>query len=181
MSANPPTGSHIAKREPDCRLNDALVAAVVLTVRVEVPEPPDTEAGLKEQVGDRVPAGATLHVKFTVPVKPLAGVMVMVEVALPPAETEVGESAVAAMPKSLTLRLSVVVCTSNPAVPLMVTLAAVTGVEDEVFMVSVEVTVDPAGVTDAGANEQEAPPGRPEVHARTTGVTKPPRPVTAMV
>ena len=73
---------------------------MVLTVSVEGPEPPGTEAGLNEQVGARVAVGATLQVKLTAPVKPLVGAMVIVEVADPPAETDAGERAAAAIVKS---------------------------------------------------------------------------------
>jgi hypothetical protein len=59
---------------------------VVLTVRVEVPEPPATDAGLNAHVGPRVAAGATLHVKATAALKPFAGVIV--EVADPPGATD---------------------------------------------------------------------------------------------
>jgi hypothetical protein len=88
-----------------------VVAAVVLTVSVEGPEPPGTEAGLNEQVGARVAAGTTLQVKLTAPVKPLVGAMVIVEVADPPAATVAGERAVDAIVKSagrVTVRLTVV-------------------------------------------------------------------------
>lgn len=84
---------------------------MVLTVIVEVPEPPATEAGLIEHVGTRVTVGATLHVKFTAPAKPLVGEMVIVEVADPPAETVAGERAAGVITKSgagVTVRLTVV-------------------------------------------------------------------------
>jgi hypothetical protein len=77
-----------------------VVGAVVLTVSVEVPELFSTEAGLNEQVGPRVTAGETLHVKATALVKLLTGAMVIVEVEDAPAETEAGASAVAAIVKS---------------------------------------------------------------------------------
>jgi hypothetical protein len=73
---------------------------VVPTVSVEVPEPPATEVGLNEHTGGRADAGAMLQVRATAPAKPLVGAMVMVEVAVPPGETEVGERAVAARVKS---------------------------------------------------------------------------------
>ena len=79
-----------------------MVAAVVLTVSTEVPEPFATEAGLNAHVGPRVTAGATLQVKATALLKPLpaAGAMVIVEVEDAPAATVAGASAEAAMVKS---------------------------------------------------------------------------------
>lgn len=51
-SASPPIGSHIAKKMPrDCGARDAVVAAVVLTVKTDVPDPFATEVGLSEHVG----------------------------------------------------------------------------------------------------------------------------------
>lgn len=48
---------------------------MVLTVRVELPEPPVTEAGTKLALA---PAGSPLALRLTVPVKPPLGVMVEV-------------------------------------------------------------------------------------------------------
>jgi hypothetical protein len=86
---------------------------MVLTVSVEVPEPFATELGLKEHAGARVTAGAMLlQDRLTVPLKRFIGVMVIVEVADPPAETVAGESGEAATVKSagggigLTIRLT---------------------------------------------------------------------------
>ena len=114
-SARPTIGIHMAKKTPlDSGTSDAVAAAVVLTVSVDVPEPPATELGLNEQVGARVPAGVmALQVRPIAPVKPLVGAMVIVEVADPPAETEAGERAEAAIVKSagrgaVTVRLAVV-------------------------------------------------------------------------
>jgi len=88
---------------------------MVLTVSVEAPEPFATELGLKEHAGARVTAGVTLlQDRLTVPLKPFIGVMVIVEVADPPAETVAGESGEAATVKSagggigLTIRLTAV-------------------------------------------------------------------------
>jgi hypothetical protein len=67
---------------------------------VEVLAAPGTEVGLSEQVGARVAAGATLHVKFTVALKPFVGAMLMVEVEEAPAETAGGVNADAASVKS---------------------------------------------------------------------------------
>jgi len=87
-----------------------VVAAVVLTVRVEVPEPPGTELGLNEHAGARVTVGVMLlQDKLTVPVKPFSRAMVIVEVADAPFATVAGESGVAATLKSggpVTVRLT---------------------------------------------------------------------------
>ncbi len=50
------------------------VVAEVLIVSVEVPEPPEMDAGTKAHVGAGVTTGVMLlHDRFTVPVKPLSG------------------------------------------------------------------------------------------------------------
>ena len=67
-----------------------MVAAVVLTVKDDVPVPPVTEAGFNAHVGPRVAAGATLHVKATALAKLLTGAIVIVEVEEPPAATDAG-------------------------------------------------------------------------------------------
>ena len=67
------------------------VVADVLTVNVAVPDPFATEVGTKAHVGAGVTAGVILlQDKFTVPLNPLSGATVMVEVADPPAATEAG-------------------------------------------------------------------------------------------
>ncbi len=100
-SASPPIGNSIAKVRPVvCGLSDAVVAAVVETVKVEVPVPLVTEAGLNAQVGCRVAAGVTAQVRFTVPVKPFTGAMVMVDVAAPPGVTVAGVGVEATTVKS---------------------------------------------------------------------------------
>ena len=124
--ASPPTGSHIAYRvPPDGRLTEAVVAAVVLTVSVEVPEPLATEAGESAHVGARVAAGVTMQVKATALLKPFTGATVMVEVEDAPAETETGASAEAAIVKSagaVTTSVTGVVCCKDPKAPATVTL-----------------------------------------------------------
>ena len=80
-------------------------------VSVDAPEPFVTELGLNEHVGAGVPPPVMLlQTKLTVPLKPLVGTMVIVEVADPPAETEADERAEAATVKSgaATVRLTVV-------------------------------------------------------------------------
>ena len=72
--------------------SDAVVAAVVLTVSVEVRVAPVSEAGFNAHVGPRVAAGVTLQVRATASVRPLTRVIVIVEVADAPAATVAGES-----------------------------------------------------------------------------------------
>lgn len=69
----------------------------MLTVNADVPEPPVTEAGTNAQVGADATTGVTLHDRSTCPVNPLRAVMVTVEVADPPATTEAGLRADAAI------------------------------------------------------------------------------------
>jgi len=52
------------------------------------------DAGLKEQLGAGVPPPVMVQERLTLPVYPLAGVTVMVEVDVPPALTDPGFSAV---------------------------------------------------------------------------------------
>jgi len=113
-SASPPIGSNIANMMPrDCGVTDAVVAAVVLTVNVEVPAPFVTAAVLNAQVAGRVTTGVIPHVRFTVPLKPFRAATVIVEVDDAPAATEAGVSAVPARVKSaaaaaVTVKLTVV-------------------------------------------------------------------------
>jgi hypothetical protein len=95
----------------ECGVRDAVVAAVVATVSVEVPEPPATEAGLNEHVGIRATTGVTLQVRLTALLKPFCGAIVIVEVAEAPAETVAGASAVPPIVKSgpaVTVKVSTV-------------------------------------------------------------------------
>jgi len=96
-----------------------VVGAVVLTVTVEVPEPFVTELGLSEQVAGGDTTGATSQDRFTVSLKPFIGAMVIVEVAVPPAVTETGESVEASIVKSatgaaVTVKLTVVLWFADP-------------------------------------------------------------------
>lgn len=69
-------------------------------------------------IAPQVRLAGTVSVRLTVPVKPLTAVTVIVEVADTPALTAAGE--VAAMLKSLTVKVAVVECDSVPLVPVMV-------------------------------------------------------------
>jgi hypothetical protein len=74
---------------------------MVLTVSAEAPEPFANELGLNEHTGARATAGVMLlQDRLAVPLKRFMGVIVIVEVADPPAETVAGESGEAATAKS---------------------------------------------------------------------------------
>ena len=79
------------------------------------------------------------------------------------------------MLKSTTLRVTVVVCTSVPLVPVMVSVELAAGVVPEVVTVSVDVPVLPVIVL--GLNEPVAPLGNPV----TVSATSPVRPFTAVL
>jgi hypothetical protein len=107
-----------------CGDRAAVVAAVVLTVSVEVPEALAREVGLSVQVGWRVAVGVTAQVRFTALLKPPTGAIVIVEEAVPPAVTEAGVAAEAAIVKSgaaVTVTVTVVVWLTPPA-PITVTV-----------------------------------------------------------
>ena len=70
---------------------------------------------------------------------------------------------------AIAVSVTVAVCVSDPAVPVMVIVELPGGVALVVVMVRVEV---PDVVTDAGANVAVAPVGRPEA-ARLTAPVKP--------
>ena len=94
-----------------------------------------------------------LHESVAGPVNVLSAVMVMAEVADPPAATEDGASAVAPMVKSgaaVTVRPIDLLWVNAPAVPVTVTLEVAIGVAVVVVMVRADV----AG--DAPASPQEA-------------------------
>jgi hypothetical protein len=98
---SPPIGNHIALKTVLNGARAEVVAAVVLTVNTEVPDPFGTEFGLNEHVGARVAAGVILvQVRLTVPLNPFTAATVMVDVAEPPAEIVAGERGDAASVKS---------------------------------------------------------------------------------
>jgi hypothetical protein len=165
---------------------DAVVAAVVLTVSVEVPEPFATEFELNAHLGAGVTVGTMPQDRLTAPLKPLSGVMVIVEVADPPAETVAGVSAEDVIAKSgvvdaVTVRLISVLWIRDPEVPVTVTLEVPAGVVARVVIVRVEVTEAVPGVTDGGTKAQIAPAGRPSGHVSATGLLKPFSPLTEIV
>ncbi len=61
-----------------------------------------------------------MSVRLTIPVKPLSAVTVIVETAEVPTVTAAGD--VAAMVKSLTVKVAVVECDSVPLVPVIVSV-----------------------------------------------------------
>ena len=100
----------------------------------------------------------TVQAKVTEPVKPPLGVTVMVEVADPPAATVAGLSAGAAIakPGDDTVKLTEVLWTVAPDVPVTVMLEVPSGVFELVLRVSVDVPVavsDP-GEAASGTNRQ---------------------------
>ena len=149
---------------------------MVLTVSVE--EPPDM--ALNEQVGAGLPPPVMLlQLRLTLlALKPFTEVMVIVEVADPPGETDAGENALACMEKpgavlACTTRLTEVVLLVAPEVPVMVTVEVPPGVATVVEMVRVEVAGAAPGVTEAGLNEQLVPAGKPAEHDSETAALKP--------
>ena len=119
----------MAKKTPvDLGASEAVVAAVVCTVSVEVPELFATDVGLSEQLGARAGVGLTVQVKLTAPLKPFKGATVIVEVEAVPADTVAGVSGEGLRVKSpgsavVTVRLSgVAACVRDPKPPETVTL-----------------------------------------------------------
>ena len=130
-----------------------------------------TEFGLNVHDGAGLPPPVTAQAKVTEPVKPPLGVTVMVEVADPPAATVAGLSAGAATakPGDDTVKLTEVLWTVDPEVPVTVMLEVPSGVFELVLRVSVDV---PEEVSDPCTKAQVAPTGRPE-HVRVTVPLKP--------
>jgi len=109
---------------------------------VDVPEPPVTVAGVREQA-------ALSETNATSPVNPFNGVIVMVEVPAEPTatETEVGFAAKAKSASEVTVKSTVAVCVREPLVPVTVTVTdpATVNVQERVEVPEPPVTV--AGVT----------------------------------
>ena len=147
------------------------IVFVVVIVNVEEPEPL-TEVGLKLPLA---PVGKPLTLHVTVPLKPLVAVAVAVQVALLPAVT-VWDDGVAETEKSgagLTTKVTVVLCTKLPLVPVIVSVFVPAGVVVEVVTVNVE---EPEPVTVAGLKLPLAPVGKP----LTLHVTVPLNPLIAL-
>jgi len=151
-----------------------LWAAVVLMVRVEVPDAFATVLKLKAHDGAGVPPPVTLvQARVTAPLKPPVGAMVMVEVDDPPAATVAGESAGAVTVKSggVNVRLTDVLWTVDPEVPVTVMFVVAIGVFELVVIVRVEV---PDAVSEPGEKLQLAPTGKlPATQVRVTVPLKP--------
>jgi len=98
-----------------------VVAVVPVHDRVEVPEPPVMLVGLRVQVR---PAGDTVEVRATVPVKPLIGATVMVDVAVAPERivTLVGLAVIEKSCAAVTVTVTVVEWDSVLLVPVTVTV-----------------------------------------------------------
>ena len=92
-----------------------------MQLRVEVPEPPVMLVGLRVQVR---PAGDTVEVRATVPVKPLIGATVMVDVAVAPERivTLVGLAVIEKSCAAVTVTVTVVEWDSVLLVPVTVTV-----------------------------------------------------------
>ena len=119
------------------------------------------------------------QVSATALLKALTGVIVMVQLAVPPAATEAGESAVAATVKSetgaaVTVSPTVALWLNAPDVPVTVTLEVPAGVAEVVLIVRAESTATDPGVTGVGTKAQLAPVDRlTESQVRSTALLKP--------
>lgn len=111
--------------------------------------------------GAGLPPPVTVQANATEPVKPPVGVIVMVEVADPPAAIVAGVSAGAATakPGDATVKLTDVLWAVEPEVPVTVKVDVPSGVFELVLMVIVDV---PEVVSDPCTKAQLAPTGRPE-------------------
>lgn len=134
----------------------AVAAAVRVNVLVDVPG-----LGLKVVV---TPLGRPEAEKVTLPLKPFAGVMVMVLVPLVPCTRLklAGEAEMVKLGDAVTVRLTVVVCEMLPDVPVMVTVAVPS--EAVALAVRVKVLVLVAGF---GLKLAVTPVGKPDA-ARVT-------------
>ena len=137
----------------------------MFTVRVEVPEPPATEVGFNEQIGARLPLGVTLQDKFTTLLKPFNGEIVIVDLADPPPETEVGDKPKAVIMKSggggagVTVSPTETSRLMDPDTPLIIRLEVPTRAPADVATVSTDITAAAPRVSEGGTNEQLTPGG----------------------
>ena len=100
-----------------------MFATVELHDTVAVPE----FVTLPGVIAPQVRLAGTVSVRVTVPVKPLTAVIVIVELADTPALAEAGE--VAAMVKSVTVKVAVAECDRLPTVPVIVRVYVAATVE----------------------------------------------------
>lgn len=144
----------------------------VITVEPDV----TTLDGLKLAVA---PVGRPLAENVTVPVKPPIGVTVTVYVVLDGIETvwELGVADRLKFGARLTTSVTVVECTSDPLVPVIVSVKLLAGVLSDVVTVRVEV---PDPVTEVGLKVPVAPEGSPLTLSVTTSL-KPPDLLTVTV
>lgn len=104
-------------------------------------------------------AGVIAHVRFTVELKPPEGVIVTVDVAESPGVMVAGVNGVAVSANggaAVTVRLTVVVWTRVPDVPVIVKLKLPSAEDACVEIVNVDVAGVEPGVTDCGDNVQVA-------------------------
>src|SRR5260370_982336 len=132
---------------------------VVAMVSVDDPEPPLTEAGLKLAVA---PEGKPLAFSVTVPVFPLVGLTLAVELAGLPAVTVtvLGDAASekSAACVACTTKLTRAVCVRLPLVPVTVRVYVPAAVVLAVETFNVE---EPEPVTEVGFNVAVTPAGAP--------------------
>ncbi len=133
------------------------VAALVVTVRVELPDPPSTGLGFRVAVA---PTGRPLQLRFTLPVKPATAAIATPNRAVVPclALSEVG---LPEIEKSglLTANVAEAWCESAPFVPVTVKVKVPGVVAPVVVMVSTEAP-EPPGMG-LGLNVAAAPAGSP--------------------
>jgi hypothetical protein len=168
-NAIPKTGNHTTCNQRERRIQEgdnSAVAPVVLTVSIDVPEPPATVLGLNAQAGCAIVAGAPLrvmllHESVTALLKPPAPATVMVDVDDPPGETEEGDSTAPEIENpGITNDKEVLSGCEPDAVPVTLIGYVPAGVDAEVPKVSLEVPEAPP--TDGGLKLQFAPLGSQE-------------------
>ena len=120
------------------------------------------------------PTGETVEVRATVPVNPLTGATVMVDVPVPPAK-KVIMVGLADMVKSVTVKVTAAVWVMEPLVPVTVTVYVPAGPEQD----SVEVCDAPSTML-VGLSEHVKPAGD-TVEVRATVPVNPPIGATVIV
>lgn len=153
------------------------VRAVVVSVSVEVPEPFESDAGLKAQ---SAAPGKFVQERVTWLLKPLIGVTVTVAFPVLPATkvNVVGEVVTEKpAPVPVTVSVTATLAVRELEVPVTTTANEPEGVELVVAIVRVE---EPEVVIVAGLNAQVTPVGKPVLHARVTVPVNPFSGVTEM-